>query len=469
MNAPIIRRSSTPSFSEFDPLQIPMQARVIDDVFHNFDYSLGVHEVLLSGSVGSSKSILMAHIFTRILWQYPGARACLCREALPDLRDTIYRKIIEHLEGTFERDRDYSTRETNAYIKFKNKSEGISRTWADKRYTKPRSLELCLALFEELIEADEKDSQFYHEVIARLNRQPHVPIQLAICATNPDSPSHWAYKHFIEPNMGGKKHPTRHVYYSVTSDNPFLPKSYISKLLDNYDEKTAQRMLFGKWIEIKTEVIYHAYSSENQKLSDKFNVNSSFPIIISWDFNIGEGKPMSLVIMQFDTAKDILHIFGQVIIEGMRTDDSCDELAARGFLDFGNEYVITGDASGKNRDTRSKRSDYDIIRKYMSNYLTKTRNHLKFTMAVPKANPPVRTRHNTLNGYCKNAKGRHRLFVYEGCPIIDEGLRLTALKKGGLYIEDDSKSYQHCTTAIGYGLFTAIRRRDTKPQGSVQL
>jgi hypothetical protein len=36
------------------------------------------------------------------------------------------------------------------------------------------------------------------------------------------------------------------------------------------------------------------------------------------------------------------------------------------------------------------------------------------------------------------------------------------LKKGGQYIEDDSKDYQHCTTALGY----AVCRLGKKPRRS---
>jgi len=43
-----------------------------------------------------------------------------------------------------------------------------------------------------------------------------------------------------------------------------------------------------------------------------------------------------------------------------------------------------------------------------------------------------------------------RLFIYKKCKVAHEGMRLTSLKKGADYIEDDSKEYQHVTTAIGY-------------------
>jgi len=114
---------STPSFTEFDPSVIPMQDMVIDDVVCNFDYSKSLHELLLSGSVGSAKSILMAHMAVLHCLKYNKARLLLGRRSLPDLKSTIFAKIIEHLEGSFKEGVDYVFQETTANIQFRNGSE----------------------------------------------------------------------------------------------------------------------------------------------------------------------------------------------------------------------------------------------------------------------------------------------------------------------------------------------------------
>jgi len=88
---------------------------------------------------------------------------------------------------------------------------------------------------------------------------------------------------------------------------------------------------------------------------------------------------------------------------------------------------------------------------------------------LPLSNGPIRKRHNAVNAFCLNDKAKRRLFVYKDAPTADEGLRLTQLKKGGQYIEDDSKRYQHISTAIGYGLQAAIRIANKRPQRTIQL
>ena len=135
----------------------------------------------------------------------------------------------------------------------------------------------------------------------------------------------------------------------------------------------------------------------------------------------------------------------------------CEEALARGLLSPEYRYVITGDAAGKHNDTRSKGSDYQIIKTFLANLNPERR----FEVSTPLSNPPVRARHNLVNAYCKNDLGQHRLMVHS-CPTVDRGLRLTKLKSGGSYIEDDSKDYQHITTALGYGINQAKRYNEDR-------
>ena len=446
---------STPSLTEFDPTIIPYQYQVIEDIRKNFDYSNGKHEILLSGSVGSAKSILMAHIAVTHCLLYSGARVCLGRKALPDLKDTIFTKIIEHLDDErIKEGRDYTVNWTRASIKFSNGSEIISRSWADKKFKKFRSLELSALVIEELTENDSEYKQFYIEASARVGRLQHVPESFIIAATNPDSPSHWAYEYFINSD-----NPFRHVYYSVTTDNPFLPSWYIEQLKQQYDPKEAQRMIYGKWVSLISDVIYHQYDREGDthfKKNIDWQVVPGVPIHICYDFNIGVGKPLSCCLFQY--INGTFHFFDEIVIEGQRTQDSLEEMAARGLLDYPCTYIIHGDATGRHRDTRSRKSDYEIIENWLRNYHGK-HGLIRMQIDVPRANPPVRERHNKVNSVMRNEAGEVRLQIYKRCKVLDKGFRLTHLKKGGQYIESEDY-YQHITTAAGYGILSVLGKNN---------
>lgn len=449
-----MQNTSTPSITEFDPYVIPYQHQVIQDIRARYDFTLGTHEVLLSGSVGSAKSILIAHIVVTHCLFNQGARFLIGRLSMPALRATLFTKILEHIGNDLKEGRDFFVNQTTASIRFSNGSEIISRSWADRKFFKVRSLELSGAAIEELVESEEMD--FYNEIKMRVGRLPHVKENIIINATNPSDPSHWAYKYFIT-----SKKKTRHVYYSVTTDNPFLPPQYIAQLRNDLDQKMVERMIYGKWIEIAGEIIYYAYDKKHNFIDAKYTVNSNYPVILSWDFNIGEGKPMSMCCMQY--INDTFHVFAEVIINGARTSDTLEELHSKGLLDPAYKFQICGDASGKHRDTRSSKSDYDIIIHELS------KRGIKFDYLVPLANPPIRSRHNRLNAYCLNDLGVRRLFVYSDCKTVDEGLRLTKLKKGASYIEDDSKPYQHVTTSLGYAVMAITEHLNRKPQRTIQL
>lgn len=442
--------SSTPNLEQFDPRDVPWQYQPVLDIRENFDYSLGAHELLFSGSVGSAKSILAAHLGITHCLMYPGARLCLGRKSLKDLKRTIFQKIKEHLRGSLIEGVHYKIDKTSAGIQLANGSEIISTSWRDKEYEKVRSYELSAVIIEELTENDDDDKRAYDELTQRVERLPHVPENWIISCTNPDSPEHWVYKYFILD----QDNPTKHVYYSLTEQNKFLKPSYIERLKRNLDPKMAQRMLYGQWVEIAKEVVYYQYSREKHFKNSDYQINPHHPIRVSFDFNIGEGKPLSAVFFQY--IGDHFHFFDQVVVEGARTEDVLEEAAGRGLLDHRAHYIVHGDATGRNRDTRSPKSDYDIISKFLANYRTQRGSRIHYSVDVPSRNPGLRARHNLVNAYLENCNGQNRVTVYGKCETLDEGFRLTKLKKGGKYIEDDSKPYQHITTAAGYGMWACV-------------
>lgn len=462
LNKPQQRASEVPSFEEFDPRVIPWQYRAFYEITRA-DYSDGVHEFLFSGSVGSAKSILLAHLIIDHCTKYPRAKVGIGRESMQDLKDTLHAMILDHLEDDFVEGVDYKIN-GKSHIIFKNGSKITPFSWHDKRYKKFRSYSFSMFVIEELTE--NKTRTFYDEIKMRVGRATKIPFAAIICATNPDDPAHWAYDYFI---LGAKRNPKIHVYHSVTSQNPFLPKWYIKGLQETLDPKMARRMLKGEWLSLTQDKIYYAYD-DDKNVIESYEIDKTLPIGMTWDFNIGVGKPMSMALFQKVGKKFVF--FDEVVIHGSRTKDVMDELESRGYFDKGYEFYIYGDAAGKSNDTRSIKTDYDIIKGFLSNYewdITDPKTGsvyksepIKFTYKVPLDNPPIRTRHNIVNGLLHNDLDERNLLVTKNCTTIRKGLQLTALKPGSDYVEDDSKEYQHVTTAIGYA---AVRDRKEEQNG----
>jgi hypothetical protein len=403
----------------------------------------------------------MAHLGITHCLFYPKSVVMLARKTMPDLKATIFKEVIEHLDcDGLEEGEDYHVNNSGSpSIQFSNGSRIETISWSDKRYKKGRSRKFSMLILEELTENNEDDREAFMTLKARLRRLPHVKENVLVAATNPDSPAHWVYKYFFDESQK-----TKHVFKSITSDNPFLDPVYIEQLKRDLDPRAIQRYIYGEWVELSKDQVYYNYETARNFRSD-FDFMRGETLRLMHDFNIGKGKPMSAVASV--KRGNAHHCFKAFHVEGARTDNIMEDIAASELLDMAGRILIYGDASGKNKDTRSIRTDYDIIEQFLSNYKTKDGRRLDFEIKVPRANPPIRRRHNLVNAYFLNDNKEVRLIVYD--KWLDEGFRLTTFLKGSFLTEDDSLAQQHATTAIGYMIDYEVNREDQESSTIIQL
>ncbi len=449
-----------PSFTEFNPNLIKWQINAINTIY-NFDYSKGLLSWLASGSVGSAKSLFGCHVGLRHIVENEKARLLVGRITRPDLKDTLIQNIDDHIEGDFIEGEDYEKNETSLKYVFYNGSEIISRSWHKKNFKQFRSLKLSAALIEELTENVGEYFEAWDAIKQRIGRLPHVKMNWMGGMTNPDGPEHPVYKHFI-----AKPKPDRIVFYSDARDNPFLPDWYIPNLLEDLSPLEVERMIKGRWVADPKGGIYHNYHPDKNFRNETYIFNLAYPVDLMADYNIGWGKPNSSAIGQM--INGVFHVAKTFLLDRSDTNDMLDEIEASGILERPTYFRIFGDASGKNRDTRSKTSDYEIWEDRFAKYRTKEGKRIRFEMCVPKANPPIRTRHNKVNAKCENALGQVQLFIYKDANDANLGFQMTKLKKGGQYLEDDSLREQHVTTAIGYWLCYILNNQGRKSR-TIQL
>ncbi len=280
-------------------------------------------------------------------------------------------------------------------------------------------------------------------VLARMRDDRGSPIQILL-TTNLDDPGSWMHEMFVD-NFTEKLMDV--VYASSYANEKNLPEGYIEGLKTLYTAKKFQRMVLAKWVSLEGSVLYHNFDRSVHR-DVKAEMDPCLPIIWSHDFNIGQGKPMSSILGQIKKGKDKkgtvrpeLHIFSEIVLDSSDTQHAVDEFNNRYEIDpKDREQVVTiyGDASGRAKDTRSRTTDYEILRQ------------AGFTnQKVPKANPPLRSRHNAVNLLLKNAAGDVRLFCHPRCKNLIKGMETTILKGGAQYLEKEAYE-QHATTSLGY-------------------
>lgn len=453
-----------PSFLSFDPGQIPWQYEAMQEIWLDFDYSLGIHEILLSGSVGSAKSVFMAHNTVKHIVAHERARAVIGRLSKPDLRETLAMDIHAQLDGDFVEGEDFEHNISSLKWVFRNGSEIISRSWHDGKITKFRSIRASWAAIEELTENTGKYWEFYDALYQRLGRLPDVPQNVFMAATNPDGPSHPAYKKLI---IGSESDPLKHVFYSLTRQNKFLPDWYIENLAQNLSPVQAKRMLEGQWVDDPKGVVYYNYERARNFRNEPYIFNLDYPIDLMHDFNIGVGKPMSAAVGQH--INGVFHIAKTFIVEGADTNDIMREIDESGIFEKKAVFRVYGDASGQHRDPRSKTTDYEIIKNYLKRYRRRDKSELFFQMQFSRANPPIRKRHNRVNAKFCNYNQEIQLYIYKDAEEACEGFRTTKLKEGGQYLEDDSNRVQHITTAIGYWIVYITNKMAKNNSKFIQL
>jgi terminase large subunit-like protein len=300
--------------------------------------------------------------------------------------------------------------------------------WLDEVYqTKKEAIDL--------VRARVRDTRFGDPAL-----MPKKRTQPLMYSTTLDDPDSWMYAD-AEENLDPR---LDRVIYAKTIDNPHLPDDYIPSLAKTYSPALYKRMVECKWVYLIGSTIYNL--DKQLHVSDIAEFNPDLPILWCHDFNIGIDKPMSSALCHIVRRPGIdgeirreLHIFDEIIIDSADTHEAVVEFKARDWLRKTNAGVIIyGDASGRAKDTRSKTSDYKILKDAGFNI-----------QKVPLANPPIRTRHNVMNGLFQNQAGDVRMKINPRCKTVTKGFGGTKLKQGSAYIEEESRE-QHVTTAVGY-------------------
>lgn len=445
-------------YYDFDPRVIPWQWDALKAI-SKLDYSERTQEIGFCGILGSAKTTLAAWLAIDHCCKYREAEFFIGRRSYTDLKESQFKELVGIIETTWGKRAQSWSRVGDCSIHFPWGSRIVSGTWGDGRYEKFKSKNYSAAWLEEPTENNEKEYKEFMGVfrgrVGRVNsKNSDVQENFLISSFNAYDPDHPIYDEYYTKNSDH-----RHLFESLKKDNPFLQPGYYDALAETLDPVSYKRMVLGEWLSQSTDKIYYSYNEVGNHINRDYEVKRSIPVHVCWDFNIGVNKPMSGCFFQFFNGA--FHFFDEFIIDSARTQDTLEDIRDRGLIKPGYMYYIHGDSSGVNRDTRTVSTDWSIIKKFFSNL-----NNISFEIRVPKSNPPIRKRHNLVNSYIENEKGRRRLFVYKGCPTLNKGFKLTALKKGASYIEDDSKPYQHVTTAAGYGIVDVHSRLNSIPISS---
>ena len=222
-----------------------------------------------------------------------------------------------------------------------------------------------------------------------------------------------------------------------TYDNHFLPKDYIENLYDNYSEELVQQYIEAQFINLLQGKVYYPFDRELNN-TDKEYVKE-LPINLMVDFNV---NPMIWEVGQtwFNDGKPKDFIIDEISQRNTYTEAMALEVANR----YGKDtlYYIYGDPSGSSRSTKSKVTDYDIIKSILPNAIFR----------VKLSHPFVIDRINAVNSRLKNSRNERNLFInVKKCPFLVKDCEQVLYKENTKDIDKTSNSdLTHASDGLGY-------------------
>lgn len=277
----------------FDATRIPWQKEFVECT---------ASEVMADGAFGSGKTRGLGEKVYTNLALYPGNRGLLARKTYSSIENTTLKSFMdevvpdEHVVGTNKhrhlvqvQSPFYPTAhcaacgwETGAMVPVKRREhvlEQCPQCGAEAiRWTPPSELyyeglstsgsrpgempekiagmNLGFVAVDEAIEITEKDWEMLQGRL-RLrdlgNRYVRtLPFRQIFCVTNPDTPSHWLHRRFIDRGVGVR-------ISSSTEDNPFNPPDYLERLRQQFAGADFDRFVQGEWVG-RTGLVYSDFS-----------------------------------------------------------------------------------------------------------------------------------------------------------------------------------------------------------------
>lgn len=283
-------------------------------------------------------------------------------------------------------------------------------------------------------------------------RSKRVPLsQIFITTTLDEDPDgSWLYEVFVknfDPAI-------MDVFYAPTSTNIYLPnlQEYIQSQRSLLSPTLFRSRVECIWTNVLKSVIYTSFSRSGNaerkgNVSDAVHLDDALPLYWTHDFNVGAGKPMSSCFFQIKRGvgpggkpRNEVHVIDEIIQEDCDTNKIIPIAIEKFGTPRNRRFIIHGDAAGHSKDSRSGGTDYTILS-----------NAGFVEQRVPRANPPIRDRHNAVNSMLHSADNDVRVFIHPRAKTLIRGLEIVGCKKGSAYQEEE-RYEQHVTTAFGYAI-----------------
>ncbi len=234
------------------------------------------------------------------------------------------------------------------------------------------------------------------------------------------------------------------VIHGKSTDNPYLPKSYIQSLRDNYDDNLLKAYLLGQFTNLQKGSTY-VFDRDRDIRECKYDRTK--PIYVGMDFN---NDPMAACIIQEEPNGPQIRVIDELMLShqgsgDLLTDRMCQTIRERY---PNNQYHIFPDATGASKHSSSRFSDIELIRRQQG-----------FRVHVRHINPLVINRVNSVN----NNLNKGNVIIDPKCKALIRDLEQVVNKEGTREIDKKGMSADLSHVSDAFGYYCNFRHPSVKP------
>lgn len=244
----------------------------------------------------------------------------------------------------------------------------------------------------------------------------------------------------------------------------YLRPGYIEDYEKNNTPEEVLTYIDGEYRNISQGAVYYSFKNKVNIYDDATDTSRDtilekcgkrIELVLGFDFNV---KQMSASLWKrYSIYKDQIREYR---IQSTSDTEELAELAVIGMMNdgllvegsngkyetkWGRSLIITGDASGNSKSSKSKKSDYDIIASVMRRY------NVRASFNLVKDNAAVRDRTNYMNVEFHKATAR----IDKNCTLSIRDRELTCWKMGatGFVIDKSKTEISHLSDAGDYAIY----------------
>lgn len=268
------------------------------------------------------------------------------------------------------------------------------------------------------------------------------------------------YNHFYDLYQAVQDQPQWATFQFTTEQGGNVPRAELESATHELDERTYRQEFQASFENLASGIVYYAFDRAGNVRPLDFD--RRLPLFWALDFNI---NPMCSVIGQREG--EWVYVLDEIVLPDSNTVAACEE-----FLERTRQWVVRcdlpiqldvyGDATGDARRSSASRTDWQLVREFLSRY----RDRYRTSFHVDSSNPAVRDRVNCVNAKLHNQAGDRRLLVAPGSKQLIQDFERVHWKTdpNGNPLNDIDKSdaaRTHLTDALGYMIVHEFPMRET--------